>query len=198
MEQVQNLVGLLNHNTGLLMVLLTFIYVVCTVIMLLQFKEQAWMANRAYVVVRLTFRHKMLLMLELANEGKSPAQVLKLSLDRDVYEGGDTKKRLNDMPLFSETYQTVPPGGRYFHYLWPGGAKVGTELFPKEFKVTASYESLGRPVREETTLHPFLYAEYPSLAPEESLEKLAGCLEETKKTLEKIVFRFDQFLRYGK
>jgi len=36
------------------------------------------------------------------------------------------------------------------------------------------------------------------LATEESLEKIAGGLEETKKTLEKIVFRFDQFLRYGK
>ena len=198
MEQVQGIVGLLNNNTGSLMVLLTFVYVVCTIKMLRQFKEQAWLANRAYVVVRLVFRQKMMLTLELANEGRSPAQALKLSLDRDVYQGGDTKKRLNDMPLFSETYQTVPPGGTYFLILWPGIVPLGSELYPKEFKVTANYETLGRRIKEETTLHPLLYAEFPSLATEESLEKIAGVLEETKKTLEKIVFRFDQFLRYGK
>jgi hypothetical protein len=198
MEQLQGLVGLLNNNTGSLMVLLTFIYVVCTMLMLRQFKEQTWLTNRAYVVVRLAFRGKMELVLELANEGKSPAQALKLSLDRDLYQFGDTKARINDMPLFAETFRTVPPGGTYFLFLWPGTAPLGTELYPKEFKVTANYGTLGRRIREETTLHPLLYAEFPSLATEESLEKIAGGLEETKKTLEKIVSRFDQFLRYGK
>jgi hypothetical protein len=198
MEQVEGLVGLLNNNTGSLMVLLTFIYVVCTMLMLRQFKEQTWLTNRAYVVVRLAFRQKMELVLELANEGRSPAQALKLRLDRDLYQFGDTKKRINDMPLFAETFRTVPPGGTYFLFLWPGMVSLGSELYPKEFKVTANYQTLGRRIEEETTLHPLLYAEYPPLSREESLEKLAGIAEETKKTLEKVVFRFDQFLRYGK
>jgi hypothetical protein len=187
------------------MVLLTGIYVYYTKrivlanrTMLDEVREQAWLANRAYIVVRLAFRQRFHLTLEIANEGKSPAQGLKLSLDRDVYQGGDKSKRINDMPMFSESYETVPPGGRYFLYLWPGTVVLGTELFPKEFKVTASYKSLGRPVREDTMLHPLLYAEFPSLAIEESVEKVPGALEGMKNSLEKIVFRFDQFLRYGK
>lgn len=198
MQGLHDLIGTLNDNTGSLMVLLTFVYVVCTIIMLMQFAKQAWLGNRAYLVVRLAFRGKMMLTLEIANEGRSPALALKLNLDRDLYQMGDTKKRINDMPLFSETYQTVPPGGNYFLILWPGMVPLGSELYPKEFKVTANYRTLGRRIKEETTLHPLLYAEYPPLAAEESLEKLVGILEETKKTLEKIVVRFDQFLRYGK
>ncbi len=180
------------------MVVLTFIYVACTILMLRQFKEQTWLASRAYVVVRLAFRQKDMLTLELTNDGRSPAEVLKLTLDRDVYQIGDTKKRINDMPLFSETYQTVPPGGRYFLILWPGMVPLGSELYPKEFRVKANYRTLGRRIKEETTLHPTLYAEYPPLNAEESLEKLVAGLEQTNKGLERMVSRFDQFLRYGK
>jgi len=180
------------------MVLLTFVYVLYTIKILRQVREQTWLANRAYIVLRLVFRGKILLALELANEGKSPAEDLKLALDRDLYQNGEVSKRINDMPMFSETFATVPPGGKYHVFLWSGTVVLGTDLFPTEFKITATYRSLARAITEETTLHPLLYAEFPALAIEESLEKLPGILEEMKKTLEKIVFRFDQYFRYGK
>ena len=188
----------LNENTGSLMVLLTLVYVVCTMVMVRLLMNQAWETNRGYVAVRLTFHQQMLLTLEVANQGKSAARRLKLSLDRDIYEAFDSKeKKLNDMPLFSDTIETMPAGDRYFLYLWPGTVKLGGEKFPREFKVTAAYETLGRRIVEETTLHPVLLYQFVPMTVEESLERAVKALQETRAIQEKIVSRFDQFLRSG-
>lgn len=191
----------LNANTGALMVLLTAFYVYYTRRILLsnrqtleEVKEQVWQANRAYVNLRLTIHDRSLCMLELSNDGKTPAHSVRLALDRDIFQMMDPKKRINDLPMFSETFEAIPAGARYSLYLWPGAQKAGTDVIPSEFKVTATYEAMGRPVSEVTALHIHMLegTDFPPAAVEESLEKLPRILDEIRKTLEKIVWRFNQ------
>lgn len=190
----------MNANTGLLtvtltavMVILTWLYVHYTKKILQtnqktieEVREQAWLASRAYMVVRIVFKHKYVCALELANEGKSSARNVRLSLDRDVFQGGDPKRRINDLPVFARALDAVPPGIRSSVYLWPGTIKPGTELYPDKFKITATYETLGRNIAEETTLDVYLYTEFPAAPTEESLETIAGSLEEIKKVFDKL------------
>jgi len=198
---VRELLRTVNENTGVLMVILTMFYVWYTrrivslnTRTLEEVKEQAWLANRAYVVLRLVFRQKMYCTLELANEGRTPARNVRLLLDRDLFVMCDPTKKLNDFPIFSEQFELIPPGVKTYFYLWPGTVKPGGELVPDMFRITATYEALGRRVSEETTLHLHIYEEFPPSWIEESLEKVPPILDEMRKTLEKIAWGLDRVL----
>ena len=178
------------------MVMLTYLYVRYTKLILEanhktleEVKEQAWLASRAYLVFRLVFKHQCICAFELANEGRSPARSVRLSLDRGIFQGGNREKRINDLPMFSRGLEVVPPGVRSSVLLWSGTVKPGTELYPDKFKITARYETLGRNVQEETTLDVYIYSEFPPYSIEESLQKMARTLDEIKKTSEKLSFR---------
>ena len=188
--------GLFTVTSTAVMVILTYLYVRYTKLihqanqkMIEEIKEQAWLSGRAYMVVRLVFKRRYMCALELANEGKSPARRVRLALDRDVFQMGDLTRRINDFPVFSRDLEVFPPGIRSSIILWPGTVKPGTDRYADKFKITVSYETLGRNVEEETLLDVYLYSEFPPSSMEESLEKIAETADEIKKVLDKLTSR---------
>ena len=120
-----------------------------------------------------------------------------MKLDRDLYQFGSREKRINDIPLFSKINEVMPPGTRYYVLLWSGTEKVGTDYVPDQFKVTASYETLGVKVSEDTTLHVGIYEgqNFPPRTIEDSLERSLRILEDLKRLFDKLSWRFDEFVR---
>ena len=106
-----------------------------------------------YVVPRLQYDDQRMQQLLISNEGKTPARNITLSLDREILGIGDPAMPINALPWFSETVATMSPGDKFFFTLWSGYDKPGTKDIPKEFTILASYETLGKRVREETHLH---------------------------------------------
>ncbi len=157
--------------------------------------DQTWHSTRAMILVQPTFRDKAIFALKISNEGKSTANNVEFHLDRDLLFMFDSKQKVNDFFLFSETIPTVPPGAVYYVDLWPGYAAPG-EGCPAEFCVTARYQTMGRNVEERTTVSVkiWLGQVYPARQVEESLEKIDGRLAEIVKFLNSLSFKLRQFL----
>jgi hypothetical protein len=200
-KPLNELLKVLNDYTGALMVLLTATYVFFTGAMVVASlksikaaRDQSWWTSRAYVVLRLVFREQMVLAFEVTNEGKTPARMLKLTLDRDIFEFGERDKRVNDFPMFSTPIAAFPAGSKCSFSLWLGTVKLGGDLYPAQFTVTATYESLGRSVTEETALSAEVFREFPPLTVEESLHKVTKDMNEVKETLKKMCWQVGEFM----
>jgi hypothetical protein len=173
--------------SSFVMVILTAVYVYCTWKIvdanrkmvaagqanIEESRKVSWQTSRAFVVPRLLLRD-FLFWLEISNSGKSSAENVNLRFDRDVYQMGCSDRRINEMPLFSKTIATIPPGASYYVILWAGGDKPGSNLVPNELTIIADYQSLCRPIHEETILDVKIYEgqDYPPRSVEEHLKKL--------------------------
>ena len=156
---------MLGQIIGGLSVLLTAIYAWLTYQILranrdtvLAMQEQNALLNRPYIVISATPEPgTIVFLLRIANVGRSPAQNLRLTLDRAVHQFGNSleEKDLRSLHAFSNSIPVFAPGTEVSFHL---GTSIqifggGTEVpLPQVFNVTARYSSGASSFEETTTI----------------------------------------------
>jgi hypothetical protein len=103
----------------------------------------------------------------IANTGKSPAQNLSLSLDKNFYRFGEKDKNITQLNAFREPIDMFAPGTELNFDLAMGfnifAEDADPNIMPRLFSITASYEFFGKRVTEKNTidLNPFLGSTLP-------------------------------------
>ena len=119
--------------TGLL-VIITAVYAVATFRILRAnqqavevMREQADALSRPYVAIApFTAPRSHLFRLRIANTGKTAAKSLRLTIDRDFYQYGESRN-LAAMSAFTEPIDSFPPGAELIF-----GLEQGQKLFAEE------------------------------------------------------------------
>ncbi|GMU42715.1 MAG: DUF4200 domain-containing protein [Xanthomonadales bacterium] len=120
-------------------------------------REEAERQARAYLRISLVPTGSSSWALEVANAGRSPAEDVRLSVDRQVWLWGrdDVLKLLSQLPLFAKGGFSIPPGFTLSYALQDG--RVLSHVFerpveqPTQFAITAHYRSNGGRRIEETS-----------------------------------------------
>lgn len=151
--------------------------------------QQIEAVTRPYVSVSfLTVPHSHMFHLRVANTGKTGAEAVRLTLDRDFFQWGiATGTNLRNSPAFQDTIH-LPPGAEILFGLAMGPQLVGDQLnpalTPPVFKVTAEYSFGERRVTEVTTVDARPYRD--SMRPPSAIvAELHGISEHVKKIAEK-------------
>lgn len=154
----------LNRYSNIILAILTGIYVYVTYKilnankaliqrMVLESEEQ----KRAYINIRASDRAKAIVFLIIKNIGKTAAKNIKFKLDKDIKRFGN-RENLKDIPLFKEGVTFFPPESEYqidvaqFWLFFPDEKNNNREVLPSEFKITCTYETLGKIYTEETII----------------------------------------------
>lgn len=142
---------------------------------------------RPYIAVATFIRpHTPYLYMRVKNIGKTGAQNLQLTLDRDFFQFGHkdrSEKNLRLMSAFSNPIDSFPPGAELIFALGPGweffGENERPDICPTQFNITAIYEYLGKKVKEEhrIDLRPYLGTEGELDPVVEELEKIRKIME---------------------
>jgi len=156
-------------------------------------KEQAEAFYRPYVTVTHEITHQSLIHLIIKNTGKTNAENLKLSIDKDFYQAGPLNKKFNipNLPAFKNVIESFPPEAEILLSLVPGVAlSTATPDHPETptvFKITASYSFSGKSVTETTTvdLRQYQSTFLRSEPVEHVVSKLGDTLKEIKEVLSK-------------
>lgn len=119
-------------------------------------REEAERQARAYLRISLVPTGSSSWALEITNAGRSPAEDVRLSVDRPVWLWGrkDELKLLAQLPLFERGGFSIPPGFTLSYALQD--SRVLSHVFeravdqPTQFAITAHYRSAGqtRPIEE--------------------------------------------------
>lgn len=148
-------------------------------------REQLVAESRPYVTIRI-LTESILFRLEISNTGRTPAEKLRLKLDKDFFQFGDHKKDSNlaEFSAFTNAIESLPPGASLIFHLATGPnffAKNEQEKCPTVFSITAAYGFLGRRVEETTTIdiRPYLN----SSAAE---DRIVARLKDIKEAIEKV------------
>lgn len=120
-------------------------------------REEADRQARAYLRISLVPTGSSSWALEITNAGRSPADDVRLSVDRPVWLWGrdDVLKLLSQLPLFAKGGFSIPPGFTLSYALQDG--RVLSHVFersvdqPTQFAITAHYRSNGAREIEETS-----------------------------------------------
>lgn len=149
-------------------------------------REQTEALARPYLAIAPFVPERgFLFYLRIANTGKTPAEDLRLSIDRDFYQYGEAQpeKNLAGMPAFNEPIDSLPPGAELIFGLAQGpqlfGEGANEDTTPSRFEITAEYSFAGKTVTEKThvDLRPYYGAmPGPSVWIEE-LQKIRKALE---------------------
>lgn len=145
---------------------------------------------RPYVTVAPFIRpHTPLLYLRITNAGRTGAQNVHLSIDRDFFQFGQKDRpdqNLRAVSAFTTPVDYFAPGAELIFGL--GDASVlfekdaKPEISPVQFKITAAYEFLGKSVEEVT--HVDLRAYYGTEGERdpvvEELERIRKVMEQKK------------------
>lgn len=174
-----------NYLTAAL-VLITGWYAWLTRQTVVAMRNQNERLTRPYVTVRLVRdRTEYILMVE--NTGQTPAENLRLELDREFYCLGDEDFALSDETLFSEGVGSFSPGEEV-------GFVLGTTLkvqedrenMPARFTVTARYSYGDTDVEEkfDVNLQQFAKKILVSKGTERELKEMREALEEISDSIE--------------
>jgi hypothetical protein len=141
-------------------------------------QEQSEAINRPYIAAS-TFLvpRSVMIYLKIENIGKTAAQNLRLTLDRDFYKFGRSgeENNLAKFSAFIQAIKTFPPGAQLIFPLAQAfvvfGEEANSEATPRLFNVNATYSYLHKTVTETTTidLNPYLKSQ-PE--PDPMLDKL--------------------------
>jgi hypothetical protein len=120
-------------------------------------REEAERQARAYLRISLMPTGSSSWALEITNAGRSPAEDVRLSVDRSVWLWGrdDVLKLMSQLPLFAKGGFSIPPGFSISYALQDG--RVLSHVFeravdqPTQFAVTAHYRSGNSKPIEETS-----------------------------------------------
>ncbi len=151
-------------------------------------RQQSEDALRPYISVSPVIRpHTPFLYLKIANTGRTGAQNLRLTLDRDFFQWGKANepgKNLRTQNAFSLPIDSFAPGAELLFGLGQGwvlfGEKANSAATPVQFNITASYEFFGRKVEEvnRIDLRPYLGTEGEHDPVVEELERIRKVLEQ--------------------
>ena len=145
-------------------------------------KEQTEAMSRPYVVVQPLVRPNTSLMyLKIYNSGKTPALKVKLELDRDFFQFGESNKNLKEFGIFSSRLDRFAPNQELFFGLGQGWDIFGDskKSLPKQFVVTATYSYMDKVVVEKShiDLCPFEQSEGEANPIVEELKIIREALE---------------------
>lgn len=140
---------------GLLVV--TGVYAYLTYRLVKSSEQQSWEVSRPRLVVALrTNQGGQFLMLHIENIGMTPADELRLALDRPVNQQFGKVKDIRETPILKEGLPSLPPQTRvrigigvahsYLH------EDADRQLHPLSFEVTATYKSGDRNISERFPL----------------------------------------------
>jgi hypothetical protein len=151
-------------------------------------KQQSEAMLRPYISVSPFIRpHALFLYLRVANTGRTGAQNLRLTIDRDFFqwgEAGKPDKNLRNQNAFSLPIDSLPPGAELLFALGQGwvlfGEKANSAATPVQFSITATYEFFGKKVEEinRIDLRPYVgtHGEHDPVV--EELERIRKVLEQ--------------------
>ncbi len=130
-----------------------------------------------------------LLLLEIQNSGRSPAEKLRLTMDKDFYRSAEqlAHNNLAKYPAFTDTIECLAPGAKLQFILGMGhtvlGENVSDAVCPKVFAIRANYGFAGRTYTELTTidLRPLNQSSVIHDPIAEEVEKLRKSLEKLLK-----------------
>ncbi len=151
-------------------------------------REQSESMLRPYVTVSPYVRpHTTLLYLRIENTGKSAAENLRLSMDKDFFQFGEAKRpdhNLRTKAAFIAPIQSFPPGAKLVFALGQGfvifAPSADQDRVPQQFSITATY-SMG--AREFTEVNRIDLRPY--IGSEDELEPIVEELERIRKVLTK-------------
>ena len=142
---------------------------------------------RPYISVSPFIRPQALfLYLRIANTGRTGAQNLRLTLDRDFFKWGDANRAENNirtLNAFSLPIDSFPPGAELIIALGQGwvlfGENANPTITPLQLNITATYEFFGKTVEEvnRIDLRPYLSTEGEHDPIVEELERIRKALE---------------------
>jgi hypothetical protein len=142
---------------------------------------------RRYVTVAPFIRsHTPFVYLRVTNSGRTGAQNLRLTLDRDFFQWADNKQPDNNLrakPAFTLPIDSFRPGAELLFALAQGwilfGENAKPDIAPVQFNVTARYEFLGKSVEEvnRVDLRPYLGTEGERDPLVEELERIRQVME---------------------
>lgn len=153
-------------------------------------REQSEAMLRPYVNVSPFVRpHTTILYLRIENTGKTGAENLRISMDKDFFQFGKAKQpdhNLRTKAAFVDTIQSLPPGGSLVFALAQGfvifGPGADATVVPQQFSVTATYNFAGKQVTEthRIDLRPYIGSEGEHDPVVDELEKLRKVAENWK------------------
>jgi len=153
-------------------------------------REQSEAMLRPYITVAPFVRpHTPLLYLRVENSGRTGAENVRLTIDRDFYKFGEAdrpEKNLRTMSAFTTPIDNFPPGNELLFALGQGwvifGENARPDITPPQFSVIASYEFRGRNVEEvnRIDLRPYIGSEGERDPLVEELERIRAVMEKHK------------------
>lgn len=153
-------------------------------------REQSEAMLRPYVTVSPYVRlHTTMLYLRIENTGKTAAENLRLSMDKDFFQFGEANQashNLRTKTAFVEPIQSLPPGGKLIFALAQGfilfAPDADQNSVPQQFTVTATYGFGGKEFIETNRidLRPYIGSEGERDPIVEELEKMRKIAEKWK------------------
>lgn len=150
-------------------------------------REQSEAFIRPYITVEPFIRpHTPLVYLRIKNTGKTNAENLSLSIDRDFYQFGETNspdKNLKSLSAFSNSIDSFPPDAELIFALGQGwvlyGEDANPDATPIKFEITAMYGFFGKSTEEvnRIDLGPYLGSEGERDPVVEELERIRKIME---------------------
>ncbi len=151
-----------------------------------EMRHQSETMMRPYIIVSPFVRlHTPFLYLRIANTGRNAAQNLKLNIDKDFFQFGETQteKNLKNKSAFTTPMDSFPPDSELIFalaqgwVLFEGGGKP--DVCPSQFTIIATYEFSGKRVEERHNidLRGYLGSEGVQDPLVEELEKIRKIME---------------------
>jgi hypothetical protein len=143
--------------SSIILIAITGVYAYLTHRLVRAAEEQAWEANRAHVIAKIsTNQGGQLLLLHFENIGKAAAKNLSVKLDKPVHKRLGSKDDLREMPFIKSGLSYFPPGTPVKYSIAAShqwlGETVDRSLHPKNFVVELEYSTLGRLVNESVKI----------------------------------------------
>ena len=177
-----------------ILVFITAIYVYLTHRMaqnseesLASMREQSEAMFRPYITVTPFIRpHTPFLYLRIKNTGKSKAENLRLTLDRDFFQFGEKNRpesNLRTISAFTTPIDSFNPESELLFGLAQGwvifGENADPDVSPAQFEITAKYDFFGKTVEEnnKVDLRPYIGTEWKRDPIVEELERLRKSME---------------------
>lgn len=153
-------------------------------------REQSESMLRPYVSITPYVRPQTsILYLRIENTGRTAAENLQLSMDKDFFQFGEGQRpdcNLRTKPAFVDAMQSLPPGGKLVFALAQGfnifAADADATIVPQQFSITAEYEFAPKRVKEthRIDLRPYLGTEGERDPLVDELEKIRIVAEKWK------------------
>lgn len=155
-------------------------------------REQMADQNRPFVTVTVQIRMGTpVIQLLVKNVGRSPAQHLRLRLDRSFFQFGEKNsgRNLAEQPAFSQTIDCLPPMSELLFDLGMGheifAAGADQSVCPHTFTVSAEYEHVQNKYSEQIhlDLRPYIGTSVPKHPVVEELERVRKSIDKLTSTV---------------